>query len=359
MFHRIYNDLGDKWIMATDSEKNKINNKRDKKFLEFAREYQEKIGNIVETHGNTELKTISQIRTRLNLLLPENYLCSKECIVCIENPYGAWGETFDMEIVEEDDKEDDDYDEKYDDYKIAVKKILKRKQKKILQELRMVRKDQKSILRKLKNEDKPSVKASMENEYKKLERRENKIVEKPYDGRLFNEEPIFKKFTITEQKLYDILLEYIPLEKDESNPVNVRAIKNKGWGIVDEEKRCKIYKLFSKAVKENRRKWILSDSDLDKVYRKMFCPEYIKIIFMKEKLLKIGTPSGWMEIIEKNSKTEEEVINNLQKLERVLKKLGIEQQIERDSEPRKYTRKMYEEELEKMYKEREAETSEQ
>ena len=44
--------------------------------------------------------------------------------------------------------------------------------------------------------------------------------------------------------------------------------------------------------------------------------------------------------------------NNLKKLKRVLKHLGIEQQIEKDSEPKKYTRKMYEEELEKIYKER-------
>lgn len=104
--------------MAADSEKNKANNKRDKEFLKFAREYQEKIGNIVETQGNTEFKTISQIKTRLNLLLPENYLCFEECIVCIENPYGAWGETFDMETGEEDDAN-----------KIAVKKVLKRKEK--------------------------------------------------------------------------------------------------------------------------------------------------------------------------------------------------------------------------------------
>lgn len=222
----------------------------------------------------------------------------------------------------------------------------------------MVRKKQKSIFLKWEKEDKPSIKASMENEYKKLERRENKIIEKLYDGRLFNEYPIFKKFTITEQKLYEILLNYRQPEKNESALIKVQAIKNKGWCDVDKKKRHEIYELFSNAIKENRRKWILSDSDLDKVYRKMFCPKYNKIISVKEKLLEIGTPSGWVEIIEKNSETEEEFINNLKKLKRVLKHLGIEQQIEKDSEPKKYTRKMYEEELEKIYKERKAETLE-
>lgn len=343
--------------MAADSEKNKINNKRDKKFLKFAREYQEEIGNIVETQGNTEFKTISQIETRLNLLLPENYLCFKECIVCIENSYDAWGETFDMETGE-DYEEDDIEEENDDDNKISDEKVLEMKENELLQELNMVREEQEKISDTWKEKDKPSVKAAIENEYKKQERKAKKIVEKLYDRRIIDEYPIFKKFTITERKLYEILLKYIPWEKDESNPVNVRAIKNKGWGIVKRKKRREIYDLFSEAVKENQEKWKLSDNDLVMVWGKLFCPEYIKIIFMKEKLLKMGTPSGWMEIIEKNSETDEDVINNLKKLERVLKKLGIEQQIEKDSEPKKYTRKMYEEELEKIYKERKAETLE-
>lgn len=157
--------------------------------------------------------------------------------------------------------------------------------------MKMVRKKRKSILSKWKKADKPSVKASIENEYKKQERKERKIVETLYDRRR-NEYPIFKKFTITERNLYEILLNGIQSEKDKPDHINVRAIKNKGWWIVDEEKRCEIYKLFSKAVKENRQKWKLSDSDLNMVHRKMFCPKYNKTIPEKDKLLKMETPNS-------------------------------------------------------------------
>lgn len=356
MFHKIYNNLGDKWIMATDSGKEQ-EKKRDEKFLKFAREYQEKIGNSIEMQidkpSNMEFKTISLIETRINLLLPENYFCWKEYIVCLKNPCGTWGEASNVEFYE---KYNNELDEK------ALKEIVP---KKIVKEWKKICKDQEKIscqLQEFENKEgeKLSDKASLEEAYRECERKADVIVDVLAERAvemLDKKYPIFKDFTVTEQKLYETLLECIQSEKDKPDHINSQAIKNKGWWIVEEEKRCKIYELFSNAVKENRQKWKLSNGELDVVYRKLFCPKYNKIILEEDKALKMETPNSWIEIIRRNSKVEaedeKEFIKNLKKLERALKKLGVTQQAADDfrTEGYRFTQDEFEKWLEEMYKE--------
>lgn len=356
--------------MAADSEKEQDKEqgeeqkkKRDEKFLKFAREYQEKIGNIVETQENKpfndELKTIRGIEKRIMLLLPERFWFDEtEEIICFkDSPYGGWGEAL-----------EDFYEEDYN--RIPDEKLLDKMEKNSLEKKKDVKEEWKNTLQKhcdriKENKETPSTKAAFENRRIALEKRSKKIQEELYDMR--EKHPIFGTFTDTERNLYELLLDYIQFWNVESDDEHEsgQKIKNKGWWIANRQKRDDIYKLFCEAVKENRQKWKLSDSDLDMVYRKMFCPKYNKTILEKDKLLKMETPNSWIEIIRRNSKVEvenaqekgkeeeKEFIKNLKKLEKTLKKLGVTQQAVDDFQAEGYgfNQDKFAKWLEGMYKE--------
>ena len=147
--------------------------------------------------------------------------------------------------------------------------------------------------------------------------------------KLRNSHTIFETFTDTEKELYELLLKDIRFHRVEPGHVDGKLIKKEGWSVVDEQKRREIFGLFIKAVtetKENQEKWNLTDTDLVKIRKIFFDPDYNKIIPVKEKLLDMETPDSWIEIIKNNSKTEEEFISSLKKLEKVLKRFGITQQ---------------------------------
>lgn len=109
---------------------------------------------------------------------------------------------------------------------------------------------------------------------------------------------IFETFSDTEAKLYEMLLDYIGFWTIESDKVSGMANKNDGWGIVEESKRQEIFDLFSKAVRDNREKWKLSEDDLNTVYNNMFDEKLNKIISIKEYLIELGMPDVWIKIIE-------------------------------------------------------------
>ena len=99
--------------------------------------------------------------------------------------------------------------------------------------------------------------------------------------------------------------------------------------VVDEQKRREIFGLFIKAVtetKENQKKWNLTNMDLVKIRKNFFDPDYNKINSCKGEAFGYGNADSWIEIIKNNSKTEEEFISSLKKLEKVLKRFGITQQ---------------------------------
>lgn len=306
-----------------------LRKRKDKQFVQFAKEYQKKREPSNETReqqpSNAEYLTTSGIVKRIQLLLPANLICNHNGeIISLVNPYGIWtinSDTQDSAIFECDPDRGLDQEE------------LKKRKNKLKKLWNEVNEEQEETIRQWKEENSkknggsPSVKATLENRYKAQERKLEKIGDEELELR--DSHTIFETFTDTERELYDLLLDYIQFRDVKPGHADGKLIKKEGWSVVDEQKRREIFDLFIKDVtetKENQKKWNLTDMDLVKIRKIFFDPDYNKIIPVKEKLLDMETPNSWIEIIKNNSKTEEEFISSLKKLEKVLKRFGITQQ---------------------------------
>lgn len=296
-----------------------LRKKRDENFLEFAKKYQEKISNITEPRDkqggfNNVMKTIKAIEGRINLLLPRDFQLNNEEIICFRSPFGIWSsEEYSM-------SDESDYERILSDNRmneisegiIAVIDNINDEAWNISCRLESLRDDR---------VNKGAVIGTLENKLKSLEKKYRKCVETLYD--LQEHHTIFETFSDTEAKLYEMLLDYIGFWTIESDKVSGMAIKNDGWGIVEESKRQEIFDLFSKAVRDNREKWKLSEDDLNTVYNNMFDEKLNKIISIKEYLIELGMPDVWIKIIEESSADNNDFRIKLKKLERTLKGLGI------------------------------------
>lgn len=296
-----------------------LRKKRDENFLKFAKDYQEKISNITEYRDkqggfNNAMKTIKAIEGRINLLLPKDFQLNNEEIICFRSPFGIWSsEEYSM-------LDDSDYDRILPDNRmneisegmIAVIDNINDEAWDISCRLESLREDP---------ENKGAVIVTLEKKLESLKKKYRKCVESLYD--LQEHHTIFETFSDTEAKLYEMLLDYIGFWTIESDKVSGVAIKNDGWGIVEESKRQEIFDLFSKAVRDNREKWKLSEADLNTVYSNMFDERLNKIISIKEYLIELGTPDVWIKIIEESSADDNDFKMKLKKLEKTLKGLGI------------------------------------
>lgn len=303
-----------------------LRKKRDENFLEFAKRYQEKIGNVIETgekHNqfNNVLKIIRLIEGRINLLLPRYYKCIDEEIVCFNSPFGVWKSD---RLLLDEMNNNEPIDEKH----------LEKKREELLVQVDIIKVELWETYSKLeesyvelneenKNEKLESKIATLENRCKSLANKYYKCCELLYDVR--NKHTILETFTETEEKLYLLLMDYIAFGNIEANQVSGNEIKKYGWCVVEKDKRKEIYDLFAIAVKENPQKWKLSEDDLSIVYKYMFDERLNKAIVVR--LLDIGTPDTWISIIEKHSKTDDEFLKKLNRLEKVIKDLGITQAV--------------------------------
>ena len=303
-----------------------LRKRKDKKFVQFAKEYQKKREPSNETReqqpSNAVYLTTSAIVKRLQLLLPANLICNHNGeIICLVNPYGIWtinSDTQDSAIFDWDSDRDPTQEE------------LNQWEKDLNESKDEVNKKKEKIIEQWKDENRKedggssSVKATLENEYKAQERKSEKIRDEELELR--DSHTIFETFSDIERELYELLLDDIQFHDIKPGHVDGKLIKKEGWSVVGEQKRREIFGLFIKAVtetKENQKKWNLTDMDLVKIRKNFFDPDYNKIIPVKKKLLDMETPDSWIEIIKNNSKTEEEFISSLQKLEKVLKRFGI------------------------------------
>jgi hypothetical protein len=326
MLHKRYGDLGGYGIMSKDLRKRK-----DEKFVRFAKEYQKKREDSRETWeqqpSNVAYLTTSRIVKRIQLLLPADLKCNNNGeIISLANPCGTWkinSDIQDLALFECDPDRDLDQEE------------LDKRQNELQKLWNDVSEEKKETIRLWKEENNkknggsPSVKATLENRYKALEKKSENVMDEIAQLKLRNSHTIFETFTDTEKELYERLLKDIRFHRVKPGHVDGKLIKKEGWSVVDEQKRREIFGLFIKAVtetKENQKKWNLTNMDLVKIRKNFFDPDYNKIIPVKEKLLDMETPDSWIEIIKNNSKTEEEFISSLKKLEKVLKRFGITQQ---------------------------------
>lgn len=323
MLHKRYDDFGGYGIMSKDLRKRK-----DKKFVQFAKE-QQKIANSKGTWGqqssNAVYLTISEIVKRIQLLLPADLKCHNNGeIISLVHSYGIWEINSDIQ---------DSALFKCDPDRELDQEELKKRKNKLKKLWDEVNEEQEETIRQWKEENNKknggssSVKATLENRYKAQERKLEKIRDEELELR--DSHTIFETFTDTEKELYELLLKDIRFHRVEPGHADGKLIKKEGWSVVDEQKRREIFGLFIKAVtetKENQKKWNLTDTDLVKIRKIFFDPDYNKIIPVKEKLLDMETPDSWIEIIKNNSKTEEEFISSLKKLEKVLRRFGITQQ---------------------------------
>lgn len=296
-----------------------LRKKRDENFLKFAKEYQEKISNITEYRDkqggfNNAMKTIKAIEGRINLLLPKDFQLNNEEIICFRSPFGIWSSN-EYSMLDA-----SDYDRILSDSRmneisegmIAVIDNINDEAWDISCRLEHLREDP---------VNKGAVIDTLENKLESLKKKYRKCVESLYD--LQEHHTIFETFSDTEAKLYEMLLDYIGFWSIESDKVSGIAIKNDGWGIVEESKRQEIFDLFSKAVRDNREKWKLSEDDLNTVYNNMFDEKLNKTIPIKEYLIELGTPDVWIRIIEESSADDNDFKMKLKKLEKTLNGLGI------------------------------------
>ena len=306
--------MGDVDIML-----NELRIKHDDKFLAFVRKwYRIAPGDYIEDYAK---KMIVALTSRINLLLPDYYLIAGEHIVRCDgySAYGSWK----VEVPNS-----SDYSKSSDEYLNITSEELCRRRNEAFEkwkELETQHKKMQAELNSYKNNNKrwehdrlAPKESAIYNQCKAEKAKYEKYNKAMFDLR--ERDSLFETFTETEQQLYELLLNSINFQTNAGREKNGYEIKKGNWNTVDLEKREKIYNLFSKAVKESPVKWILSNEDMLIVRAKMLDRELYDFLTLKNRLLNVGMPVDWIEIIEENKETR---ITNLKKMESLLKRTGI------------------------------------